>query len=74
MNMNFEQNLKEALLKLQESLNEILVNSYEVGAQYGSTLEPKRNPEDASKTIHETTTESISELDSPESHAIHEAE
>ena len=38
MNMNYEKNLSDALLKLQESLNDIVTNTYLLGVNDGYKL------------------------------------
>ena len=49
MNMNYEKNLSDALLKLQESLNEIVTNTYLLGVNDGYKLGLKGTWEDGTK-------------------------
>ena len=74
MNMNYEQNLSEALLKLQESLNEIVTNTYLLGVNDGYKLGLKGTWEDGKKPSDDIIAKPISELDSQKSSALSEAE
>ena len=74
MNMNYEKNLSDALLKLQESLNEIVTNTYLLGVNDGYKLGLKGTWEDGKKPADEIISQSISELDTQKSSALSEAE
>ena len=77
MNMNFEKNLNDALLKLQESLNEIVTNTYMLGVNDGYKLGLKGTWEDGTKPSSDIITNSLSsmsELDTQKSSALLEAE
>ncbi|HEY94623.1 MAG TPA: hypothetical protein G4O15_06750 [Dehalococcoidia bacterium] len=74
MNMNYEKNLSDALLKLQESLNEIVTNTYLLGVNDGYKLGLKGTWEDGNKPGDDIITKPISELDIQKSTALLEAE
>jgi hypothetical protein len=74
MNMNYEKNLSDALLKLQESLNEIVTNTYLLGVNDGYKLGLKGTWEDGSKPGENIISKPISESDLPQSRALLEAE
>ncbi|UCC16410.1 MAG: hypothetical protein JSU58_08575 [Dehalococcoidales bacterium] len=74
MNMNYEQNLSDALLKLQESLNEIVTNTYLLGVNDGYKLGLKGTWEDGNKPSDNIITKPISELGSQTSSVLSEAE
>jgi hypothetical protein len=76
MNMDFEKNLSDALLKLQESLNEIVTNTYMLGVKDGYKLGLKGTWEDGTKPSSDIITNSIamSELDPQKSSVLLEAE
>lgn len=74
MNMNYEKNLSDALLKLQESLNDIVTNTYLLGVNDGYKLGLKGTWEDGSKPGEEIITKSTSEPDSQQSSILLEAE
>ena len=74
MNIDYEKNLKDALLKLQESLNGTIVNDYQAGVQYGSTLDLKESVNELGKPGGENIVKFTDELDLPKLYALHEAE
>ena len=74
MNMNYEKNLSEALLKFQESLNEIVTNTYLLGVNDGYKLGLKGSWEDGSKPGEDIIPSSASGLDSQKSGVLLEAE
>lgn len=74
MNMNYEKNLSDALLKLQESLNEIVTNTYLLGVNDGYKLGLKGTWEDGTKPGEDILKKATSELDSQKSSALTEAE
>ena len=74
MNMNFEKNLSDALLKLQESLNDIVTNTYMLGVNDGYKLGLKGTREDGIKPGDNIRAKPTSELDIQQSSALLEAE
>ena len=74
MNMNYEKNLSDALLKLQESLNDIVTNTYLLGVNDGYKLGLKGTWEDGTKPRENIITNPASELDIQKSSALQEAE
>jgi hypothetical protein len=74
MNMNYEKNLSDALLKLQESLNEIVTNTYLLGVNDGYKLGLKGTWEDGSKPSEGIINNPSSESDSQQSSILMEAE
>ena len=74
MNMNYEKNLSDALLKLQESLNEIVTNTYLLGVNDGYKLGLKGSWEDGTKPGEDLIAKAASELDTEKSGILLEAE
>ena len=74
MNMNYEKNLSDALQKLQESLNEIVTNTYLLGVNDGYKLGLKGTWEDGSKPGEGIINNATSESDSQQSSILMEAE
>ena len=74
MNMNYEKNLSDALLKLQESLNEIVTNTYLLGVNDGYKLGLKGTLEDGTKPSEDFIAKAASELDTEKSSILLEAE
>ena len=74
MNMNYEKNLSDALLKLQESLNDIVTNTYLLGVNDGYKLGIKGTWEDGSKPSEGIISKPISEPESLQSNILLEAE
>ena len=74
MNMNYEKNLSDALLKLQESLNEIVTNTYLLGVNDGYKLGLKGTLEDGTKSSEDLIAKAASELDTEKSSILLEAE
>ena len=72
--MNYEKNLNEAILKLQQSLNEIVTNTYLLGVNDGYKLGVKENREDADKAGRDVGNKSLDKFDSPTSIVLMEAE
>ena len=74
MNMNYEKNLSDALLKLQESLNAIVTNTYLLGVNDGYKLGLKGTLEDRTKPSEDFIAKAASELDTEKSSILLEAE
>jgi hypothetical protein len=75
MNMNYADNLSQALLQLQESLNEIITNCYQLGVRDGYELALKGGGEQASELSEDIMTKyQITGLDSPKPNVLQEAE
>ena len=72
--MNYEKNLNEAILKLQQSLNEIVTNTYLLGVNDGYKLGVKENQNHADKADGDIVNKSLEKLDSPTSIVLLEAE
>ena len=74
MNMNYEKTLSDDLLKLQESLNEIVTNTYLLGVNDGYKFGLKGTWEDGKHPSDEIISQSISELDTQKSSVLSGAE
>jgi len=74
MNMNYEKNLSEALLKLQQSLNDIVTNTYLLGVNDGYKLGLKGTWEDGTKPADGIIADFLGEPDTQQSNALLEAE
>ena len=74
MDMNYEKNLSEALLKLQQSLNDIVTNTYLLGVNDGYKLGLNGTWEDGTKPGDGIITSSPKETDSQQSSVLLEAE
>ena len=72
--MNYEKNLNEAILRLQESLNQIVTNTYLLGVNDGYKMGAKGNQEDGEKADGDSINKSIGKTDSPPSIVLMEAE
>ena len=74
MDMNYEKNLSEALLKLQESLNDIVTNTYLLGVNDGYKLGLNGTWEDGTKPVDGIITNSPGGPATQKSSALLEAE
>ena len=75
MNMDYADNLNQALLKLQESLNEIITNCYQMGVRDGYELGLKGRRQQTVEPGEDIITKyQISGLDSQKSSILQEAE
>ena len=75
MNMDYADNLSQALLQLQESLNDIITNCYQLGVRDGYELALRSGGEQTSELGEDIITKyQISGLDSQKSSILQEAE
>ncbi len=74
MGINHEKNLSQALLKLQEALDEIVQNTYQLGVREGFQLGLAGRLKKDDSLNDDFVTESKNELDSNKSISLLEAE
>ena len=74
MDSNYGENLKQALLKLQESLNDLITNTYLSGFQYGQELGLKVNEREDNTIVEDKFTNFVSGIESQKSSALLESE
>ena len=74
MNMDYADNLSQALLQLQESLNDIITNCYQLGVRDGYELALKGRVEQVNEPGEDIKKYQISGLDSQKSSILDEAE
>ena len=74
MESMYGEHLKQALLKLQDSLNELITNTYLTGFQDGQELGLKASDQDPDAMGQEKFSEFVSELNQDKAKALLEAE